>query len=223
MTELGESKVWQFFLQICLALEFIHEKGIVHADLKPSNLLLTGRENLLKLTDFGVSLNIINHLWLRILTSFLSIFNVILLLVKIDQLEPVPRIQFFAWVQRHDAILQPRGSQWPAIQLKDRRLGPRLHPLRNDCLQARVWLRKRDGPQATHFIVSDPAVFQVAFHLYEHRDAEWCLQFVHEEASRGKAKRKGDLIAGHCAGAGPTPLNQPWAPKHQSEDHARPA
>ena len=46
---------------------------------------------------------------------------------------------------------------------------------------------------------------------------------MHEEASRGKAKRKGDPIAGHCAGAGPTPLNQPWASKHQSQDHARPA
>ena len=55
LTELGESKVWRFFLQICLALEFIHEKGIVHADLKPSNLLLTGRDYVLKLTDFGVS------------------------------------------------------------------------------------------------------------------------------------------------------------------------
>ena len=34
-TEVGEARVWRFFLQICLALEVIHEKGIVHADLKP--------------------------------------------------------------------------------------------------------------------------------------------------------------------------------------------
>ena len=40
LTELGEPRVWRFFLQICLALEVIHEKGIVHADLKPPNLLL---------------------------------------------------------------------------------------------------------------------------------------------------------------------------------------
>ena len=55
LVELGEQKVWRFFLQICLALEVIHEKGIVHADLKPSNLLMSGRDYILKLTDFGVS------------------------------------------------------------------------------------------------------------------------------------------------------------------------
>ena len=53
--ELGEAKVWRIFIQICLALEFIHEKGIVHADLKPPNLLLKGRDYVLKLTDFGIS------------------------------------------------------------------------------------------------------------------------------------------------------------------------
>ena len=55
LTELGEPKVWRFFLQICQALELIHSKGIVHADLKPQNLLLTGRDHTLKITDFGVS------------------------------------------------------------------------------------------------------------------------------------------------------------------------
>ena len=35
MFDLGEHKIWKFFIQICLALEVIHEKGIVHADLKP--------------------------------------------------------------------------------------------------------------------------------------------------------------------------------------------
>lgn len=55
LTDLGEHRTWRFFLQICLALEVIHGKGIVHADLKPSNLLMSGRDYDLKLTDFGVS------------------------------------------------------------------------------------------------------------------------------------------------------------------------
>ena len=55
LIELGEHRTWKFFIQICLALDVIHEKGIVHADLKPSNLLMTGRDYDLKLTDFGVS------------------------------------------------------------------------------------------------------------------------------------------------------------------------
>ena len=56
LVELGEQRTWKFFIQILLALHVIHEKGIVHADLKPSNLLIAGRDYDLKLTDFGVSL-----------------------------------------------------------------------------------------------------------------------------------------------------------------------
>jgi len=55
MCELGENRIWKFFLQICSALLCIHEKGIVHADLKPQNLLISGRDYDLKLTDFGIS------------------------------------------------------------------------------------------------------------------------------------------------------------------------
>ena len=42
LMDLGEIRIWKFFIQICLALEVIHDKGIVHADLKPSNVLMTG-------------------------------------------------------------------------------------------------------------------------------------------------------------------------------------
>ena len=56
--DLGEIKIWKYFIQICLALEVIHGKGIVHADLKPSNVLMSGRDYDLKLTDFGISQNL---------------------------------------------------------------------------------------------------------------------------------------------------------------------
>lgn len=42
-------------MQICLALEAIHGEDIVHGDLKPANLLISGREYNIKLTDFGIS------------------------------------------------------------------------------------------------------------------------------------------------------------------------
>ena len=58
LMDLGEIRIWKFFIQICLALEVIHDKGIVHADLKPSNVLMTGRDYDLKLTDFGISQNL---------------------------------------------------------------------------------------------------------------------------------------------------------------------
>ena len=40
------------FGQLCLALEHLHNKGMIHRDLKPSNILLT-EEHHVKLTDFG--------------------------------------------------------------------------------------------------------------------------------------------------------------------------
>ena len=40
------------FGQLCLALEHLHNKGMIHRDLKPSNILLTAH-NKVKLTDFG--------------------------------------------------------------------------------------------------------------------------------------------------------------------------
>lgn len=55
LTQLGEARIWRFLIQICQALEVIHDKGIVHADLKPQNVLLSGTNYDPKLTDFGIS------------------------------------------------------------------------------------------------------------------------------------------------------------------------
>ena len=40
--------------QICSALEYIHMKGIIHHDLKPSNILID-TQNTIKIIDFGLS------------------------------------------------------------------------------------------------------------------------------------------------------------------------
>jgi serine/threonine-protein kinase len=51
---------WQetisYSLQICSALEYAHEHGVIHRDLKPVNLLLD-RSGVLKLADFGLALD----------------------------------------------------------------------------------------------------------------------------------------------------------------------
>ncbi|MGF1688532.1 serine/threonine protein kinase [Photobacterium japonica] len=51
---LGFQKAMSILDQVISALTYAHEQGVVHADLKPSNIMLT-REGVIKIFDFGVS------------------------------------------------------------------------------------------------------------------------------------------------------------------------
>src|SRR5690349_16225459 len=44
-------------LQVALALEYIHSKGVVHRDLKPENIMV-GENDRIKLIDFGIVANV---------------------------------------------------------------------------------------------------------------------------------------------------------------------
>ncbi|PIC21701.1 hypothetical protein B9Z55_026444 [Caenorhabditis nigoni] len=51
---LSPELVQRYFKQLIAGLRYIHEKGIVHHDIKPKNLLLSV-DNILKIADFGCS------------------------------------------------------------------------------------------------------------------------------------------------------------------------
>lgn len=50
----SEKEILSIFIQICLALKYVHDRKIVHRDVKPQNIFLTNL-GIAKLGDFGVS------------------------------------------------------------------------------------------------------------------------------------------------------------------------
>ena len=54
-----ENEILDYFIQICFALKHIHDKKIIHRDLKSQNIFLT-KKGIVKLGDFGVAKNLQN-------------------------------------------------------------------------------------------------------------------------------------------------------------------
>ena len=54
---LTPAEILPVLAQVARALQVVHDSGVVHRDVKPSNILIN-REGLAKLTDFGISTGI---------------------------------------------------------------------------------------------------------------------------------------------------------------------
>ncbi|XP_036734098.1 serine/threonine-protein kinase Nek4 isoform X4 [Manis pentadactyla] len=57
---LPESRVVEWFVQIAMALQYLHEKHILHRDLKTQNVFLT-RTNIIKVGDLGIARVLESH------------------------------------------------------------------------------------------------------------------------------------------------------------------
>lgn len=53
--KLKENDVRRYFQQLIEAIEYCHNEGVVHRDLKPENLLISMKDDFLKISDFGLS------------------------------------------------------------------------------------------------------------------------------------------------------------------------
>ena len=52
---LSLNKTLFYLEQVCSGLAHAHECGVIHRDIKPQNLLLTGDRQVVKIADFGVA------------------------------------------------------------------------------------------------------------------------------------------------------------------------
>ena len=50
----SESQILDWFTQICLAMKHVHDRKILHRDLKSQNIFIT-KANIIKLGDFGIA------------------------------------------------------------------------------------------------------------------------------------------------------------------------
>lgn len=51
---ISESKILDWFIQLCLALKYVHNRKVLHRDLKPANIMMTSK-GMVKLGDFGIA------------------------------------------------------------------------------------------------------------------------------------------------------------------------
>lgn len=52
-----DNMIWKIFINLCLGMEYLHSKDIIHRDLKTLNIFML-KENIAKIGDLGCALHI---------------------------------------------------------------------------------------------------------------------------------------------------------------------
>jgi len=55
--EISESKIWNYLVDLLLAVEHLHDHGLIHMDIKPENIFI-GMDGRAKLGDFGLVIDL---------------------------------------------------------------------------------------------------------------------------------------------------------------------
>ncbi|CAF1285061.1 unnamed protein product, partial [Didymodactylos carnosus] len=73
---LDEEQIAEWFIQVCMAIQYIHERNILHRDLKTQNIFLT-KNNIVKVGDLGIAriLDNVNELATTIIGTPPEIFS----------------------------------------------------------------------------------------------------------------------------------------------------
>ena len=60
---LAEEQVVDYFVQLCLAMKHVHDRKVLHRDIKSQNIFLTQNRKVLKVGDFGIAcvLNVVQQ------------------------------------------------------------------------------------------------------------------------------------------------------------------
>lgn len=53
----SENMIWKIFINLCLGVQYLHSKGIIHRDLKTLNVFMM-KEGLCKIGDLGCALDV---------------------------------------------------------------------------------------------------------------------------------------------------------------------
>ena len=52
-SKFSEETIWKYFIQLCIAIQYLHNNNIIHRDIKSANIFIDKNDNI-KLGDFGI-------------------------------------------------------------------------------------------------------------------------------------------------------------------------